>query len=212
MGPYPDATLKLYRIPFSTNVERVALALAHKGIPVEYVDVDADDRSPVVEVSGQELVPVLVDGDRVISDSPAILAYLEERFPERSLFPADESRRAEVQVFVQWFNHVWKRPPNLIAAEEEKPEPDRARIAELEQRIADVLPLFESLLAGGIFLFGDELTLADVVAFPFLKYAVVWEEGDEHRFHEILRDAMPLGGRYPRLEAWIRRMDELPRA
>ena len=47
-----------YRIPFSTNVERIALALAHKGIPVEYVDVDPDDRSPVVEVSGQELVPV----------------------------------------------------------------------------------------------------------------------------------------------------------
>jgi len=51
-----------------------------------------------------------------------------------------------------------------------------------------------------------------VVAFPFLKYAVIWEDGDEHRFHEILRDAMPLGDRYPRLEGWIRRMDELPRA
>ncbi|HWL32626.1 MAG TPA: glutathione S-transferase family protein [Gaiellaceae bacterium] len=212
MGPYPDGVLKLYRIPFSTNVERVALALAHKGVPVEYVDVDSDDRSRVVEVSGQELVPVLVDGDRVISDSPAILDYLEERFPERSLYPVEEPRRAEVRIFVEWFNHVWKRPPNLIVAEEEKPEPDRARIAELERRIADALPLFEAMLAGRPFLFGDELTLADVVAFPFLKYAVIWEEGDEHRFHEILRDAMPLGDRSPRLEAWIRRMDELPRA
>ena len=204
--------LRLYRIPFSTNVERVALALAHKGIAVEYVDVDDADRSPVVAVSGQELVPVLVDGDRIISDSPAILTYLEDRFPEPPLYPTDESRRAEVRVFIDWFNHVWKRPPNLIAAEEEKPEPDRQRIAELAQRITEALALFESLLAGRDFLFGDELTVADVVAFPFLKYAVIWEEGDEHRFHEILRDAMPLGNRYPRLEAWIRRMDELPRA
>ena len=204
--------LKLYRIPFSTNVERVALALAHKGIAVEYVDVDDADRSPVVAISGQALVPVLVDGDLVLSDSPAILEYLEARNPEPPLYPTDEARRAEVRVFVDWFNHVWKRPPNLIAAEEEKPEPRRQRITELAQRITDALALFESLLAGRDFLFGDELTVADVVAFPFLKYAVIWEEGDEHRFHEILRDAMPLGNRYPRLEAWIRRMDELPRA
>ena len=204
--------LKLYRIPFSTNVERVALALAHKGIAVEYVDVDDADRSPVVAISGQALVPVLVDGDLVLSDSPAILEYLEARNPEPPLYPTDEARRAEVRVFVDWFNHVWKRPPNLIAAEEEKPEPSRQRITELAQRITDALALFESLLAGRDFLFGDELTVADVVAFPFLKYAVIWEEGDEHRFHEILRDAMPLGDRYPRLEAWIRRMDELPRA
>ena len=204
--------LTLYRIPFSTNVERIALALAHKGVAVEYVDVDDGDRSPVVAVSGQELVPVLVDGDVVLSDSPVILDYLEERFPEPPLYPADEARRAEVRVFVDWFNRVWKRPPNLIAAEEGKPEPDRARIAELAERITDALALFESLLAGRDFLFGDELTVADVVAFPFLKYAVIWEDGDEHRFHEILRDAMPLGDRYPRLEGWIRRMDELPRA
>jgi glutathione S-transferase len=209
VAPYP---LRLYRIPFSTNVERVALALAHKGIGVEYVEVEPDDRSDVVRISGQELVPVLVDGERVLSDSPAILDYLEERFPEPPLYPADRARRAELRTFLDWFNVVWKRPPNLIAAEEAKPEPDRGRIAALEGRIEGALPRFEELLAGRDYLFGEELTVADVTAFPFLKYAVVWEEGDEHRFHEILRDAMQLGGRYPRLEAWIRRIDALPRA
>ena len=204
--------LKLYRIPYSTNVERVALALAHKGIGVESVQVDPDDRSEVVRVSGQELVPVLVDGERVLSDSPVILAHLEERFPEPPLYPADPARRAEVQVFLDWFNQLWKRPPNLIFVEEQKPEPDRARIAELEARIAGSLPVFESLLTGRDYLFGDDLSVADVTAFPFLKYAAVWDEGDEHRFHEIVRDAMRLDGRFPRLEAWIHRMNELPRA
>jgi glutathione S-transferase len=215
VAPYPP--LRLYRIPFSTNVERVALALAHKqlaksGIEVEYVEIDPDDRSEVVRVSGQELVPVLVDGDRVVADSPAILEYLEERFPERPLFPADPARRAELRVFIDWFNQLWKRPPNLIFDEEQKPEPDRARIAELESRIADALTVFEDLLAGRDYLFGDELTVADVTAFPFLKYSVIWDEGDEHRFHEILRDAQRLDGRFPRLEAWIYRMNVLPRA
>ena len=210
MAPYPP--LRLYRVPFSTNVERVALALAHKAVEVEHVDVPYDDRSEIVRVSGQELVPVLVDGERVLSDSPAILDYLEERFPEPPLYPADPARRAELRTFLDWFNVVWKRPPNLIAAEEAKPEPDRGRIAALEGRIEGALPRFEELLAGRDYLFGEELTVADVTAFPFLKYAVVWEEGDEHRFHEILRDAMQLGGGYPRLEAWIRRIDALPRA
>ena len=204
--------LRLYRIPFSTNVERVALALAHKRIAVEWVDVDPDDRSEVVRVSGQELVPVLVDGDHVLSDSPVILEYLEERFPDPPLYPADPARRAELRTFVDWFNRVWKRPPNLIVAEELKAEPDPERIAALEQRIADALPLFEDLLGGRDYLFGDELSAADVVAFPFLKYAVLWEEGDEERFHEVLRDAQRLDGRYPRLEAWIHRVDALPRA
>ena len=210
MVPYPP--LRLYRIPFSTNVERIALALAHKGIEVEYVEIDPDDRSEVVRVSGQELVPVLVDGDRVVSDSPAILDYLEERFPERPLYPADPARRTELRLFLDWFNLLWKRPPNLIFAEELKPQPDRARIAELEGRIKDALPVFEELLAGRDYLFGAELTVADVTAFPFLKYAVLWDEGDGDRFHEILRDAMRLDGRFPRLEAWIHRIDALPRA
>lgn len=209
-GPYPP--LQVYRIPFSTNVERVALALAHKNIEVEWVSVDPADRSAVVGVSGQELVPVLVDGDRVVADSTAILEYLEERFPERPLFPVDRARRAEVRVFVDWFNQVWKLPPNLIVAEEGKPEPDRVRIAELEGLIAGALPLFEDMLAGRDFLFGEELSVADIATFPFLKYALLWEEGDPDSFHEVLRDAQLLAGRFPRLEAWIERIDALPRA
>jgi glutathione S-transferase len=204
--------LRLYRFPFSTNVERVALALAHKGIEAESVWVDPSDRSEVVRVSGQELVPVLVDGDRVVADSTAILEHLEERFPERPLYPAEPARRAELRLFVDWFNQVWKRPPNQIVAEEARAEPDRGRIAELEAELAGSLPRFEDLLSGREFLFGDELSAADVAVFPFLKYALLWEEGDRDRFHEVLRDALRLDGRFPRLEAWIRRIDALPRA
>ena len=61
------------------------------------------------------------------------------------------------------------------------------------------------------FLF-EELSLADVTAFPFLKYAVLWQDGDPDRFHEVLREHLGLDGGYPGLEAWIRRVDALPRA
>jgi glutathione S-transferase len=51
--------IRLYRARFSTNVERVALALALKGLEAESVWITYEDRSPVEQVSGQPLVPVL---------------------------------------------------------------------------------------------------------------------------------------------------------
>ena len=163
----------MYRIPFSTNVERVALALGHKGLDVEWVDVDPLDRAPVVQVSGQELVPVLEHEGKVLSDSPVILEYLEERFPEQPLLPRDLRRQAEVRVFCAWFNRVWKLAPNAIVDEESAERPDTARVAALGDELRGTRALVEDLLTGRAFLFG-ELSLADVTAFPFLKYAVLW--------------------------------------
>jgi maleylpyruvate isomerase len=163
-------------------------------------------------VSGQPLVPVVVDGDEVVSDSPAIIEWLERRVPEPPLYPREPARRAEVQVFVSWFNNVWKRPPNLIAAEEEKAQPDAARIAAWGASMRASLDLFESLLDGRDYLYG-EFGVADVIAFPFLKYAVLGlPGGDDERFHEILVEHQPLGDGYPGLRAWVARVDAQPRA
>jgi glutathione S-transferase len=203
--------LRVYRIPFSTNVERVSLALAHKGLDVEWEDVDPADRSPVERVSGQPLVPVLVHDGRVLADSTAILHYLEELQPEPPLFPRDEARRAELEVFLDWFNRVWKRPPNEIEAERAKAEPDAEWIDELGRELTGSLQLFEAMLAGRDYLFGD-FSAADCAAFPFLKYAVIVDEADNEEFHLILRDYLALDGLYPRLEAWIGRVDAHPRA
>jgi glutathione S-transferase len=200
-----------YRIPYSTNVERVALVLAHKGLGVEWIDVDPQDRSPVEEVSGQRLVPVLVDDGEVFADSTAIIRHLEAKHPEPRVWPADPARGAEVDVFVDWFNRVWKRPPNEIEAERAKPHPDARRIEELGTELSGSLDLFESLLAGRDYLFG-EFGVADCIAFPFLRYAVDRDPDDDEPFHQILRDFLVLDGDYLRLEGWIRRVDERARA
>ena len=86
--------IKVYRLPRSTNVERVALALAHKGLPVESILVDPEDRSEVVRVSGQRLVPVIDDGGTVVHDSMKIVRYLDDRYPEKRLYPLDSARQA----------------------------------------------------------------------------------------------------------------------
>jgi glutathione S-transferase len=199
--------VRVYRIPFSTNVERVALALAHKGLSVDWVDVDPADRSLVREISGQELVPVLVaDDGEVVSDSTVILRRLETNHPDPPLWPPGEAARAELDVFLDWFNRVWKRPPNLLAD-----EPDRADAPTLAAELRGSLDLFEALLAGRDHLLGD-FSAADCAAFPFLKYGLIHDPDDDEPFHRVLIEHLPLGGRYPRLESWIRRVDARPRA
>jgi glutathione S-transferase len=73
---------------FSPYCWRTKLALAHKGLEVETVPWRFTDRD-VIAFSGQGRVPVLVDGERTVSDSWAIALYLEETYPDRaSLFGA----------------------------------------------------------------------------------------------------------------------------
>lgn len=194
--------MRVYRIPFSTNVERIALAAGHKGLEIEWVDVDPDDRSPVEAVSGQRLVPVLVADDEVVADSPAILEWLEARFPDPPLLPRDPARRAEVRVFADWFNRVWKRAPNEIADNGDS----NALAAEMRAHVE----IFEALLQDRDYLFGD-FGLADVTAFPFLKYAVLGlPPDDDERFHRVLVDYQPLRDDSP-LHAWVLRVDAHPR-
>ena len=204
--------LRLYRARFSTNVERVALALAHKGLEVESVAISYEDRSPVVRVSGQGLVPVLVDGDEVIPDSVHILRYLEAHWPDPPLFPRDAARSAELDVFFDWFNEVWKRAPNAIEDELERDDPDEEQVAQHAARMRASLDRFEALLDGRDHLLGDDFSAADCVAFPFLKYGKLRDRADDELFHRILEDNLRLDGTHPRLSAWIDRVNERPRA
>jgi glutathione S-transferase len=204
--------IRLYRAHWSTNCERVALALAHKEIEVESVLIEYSDRSPVERVSGQPLVPVIVDGEQVIHDSTRILRHLEEHHPEPRLFPERDPRRAELDLFLAWFDEVWKRAPNAIEEELEGERPDRAVIERGSGLMASRLDLFERLLADREYLIGDELSAADCIAFPFLKYARIRDPRDTEPFHMILDQHQDLGENHPGLAAWIDRVDARPRA
>ena len=74
------------------------------------------------------------------------------------------------------------------------------------------LDVFEQLLCGRVHLAGDEFSAADCAAFPFLKYGLhgVGSDDDEP-FHHLLAQNLELRGGYPRIEAWIRRVDDRPR-
>jgi len=203
--------IRLFRARWSTNCERVSLALGHKGLEAESVLIEYSDRSPVIEVSGQGLVPVIVDGGEVVADSQLILRHLEERHPGPPLFPADRAEAARVDLFCEWFDRVWKAAPNGIEEQLEGSAPDKAVIAVHAAMMERHSSLFEGLLDDRPFLAGGEPGAADFVAFPFLKYAAGRDPADDELFHRVLNEHQSAGGR-PNLSAWIERVRALPRA
>ncbi len=202
--------VRLYRGELSTNCERVGLALAHKQIEAQSVLIEYSNRGPVEAISGQGLVPVIEDAGEVIADSVAIFRHLDRRTPEPPLFPADPTCRAGVEVFIGWFENVYKAAPNAIEDELDGGAPDEARIATLGAEMTARLEIFEDLLAESDYLVAGQLTAADFVAYPFLKYALHRDPADTETFHVILEEHQPLGDTHPRLKEWIERMAELP--
>jgi glutathione S-transferase len=204
--------IRVWTIPFSTNVERVSLALAHKGLEAESVPIAPDARGELERVSGQALVPVVDFDGAIVADSVAILRRLEELHPDPPLWPEGRSERAEVDVFIDWFNRVWKVAPNMIAAELERQPPDQFVLDEQCAELETHLDLFEGLLEGRSYLLGGCASAADFVAFPFLKYGVGRDPEDDELFHRVLEQYQPLGDGRPNLRAWIERIDGHPRA
>jgi glutathione S-transferase len=89
--------------PFSW---RIRYALAHKGVPVEFRLVRFADVETIRGLSGQHMVPILCDDDRVIHDSWNIAIYLEKRFPEHpSLFGGDAGRGL-ARLANHWADHI----------------------------------------------------------------------------------------------------------
>jgi glutathione S-transferase len=198
--------IRVHRVPFSTNVERVALAAGHKGVAVEWVDHADDDRSAVIELSGQRLVPVAELDGEVVRGSVRIVERLEAERPEPALIPADEVGRATALITVDWFDRVWKGPPNAL----DGPEPPDADALRSRSRLWT--RWLVDLLGDRAYFGGEELGIVDVCAFPFLKYAVRDPaEGDVERFHAILAELLRVD-EHPLLDEWVRRVDAHPRA
>jgi glutathione S-transferase len=86
--------LKFYELAPSPNNTKVRMALRFKGIEFEAIPVDPRDRTVVIEVSGQELTPVIADRGIVLNDSEAILQYLDANYTDTPrLIPPERAGR-----------------------------------------------------------------------------------------------------------------------
>ena len=90
---------------FSPYCWRTRMALAHKGLPFETVPWRFTEKEKIA-FSGQGRVPVIRDGDRIVSDSGTIADYLESHYPDRPSLFGGASGRALTQFVANWAETV----------------------------------------------------------------------------------------------------------
>ena len=88
--------LKFWELAPSPNSTKIYMALRYKGVEFEAIAVDPAERGPVIDVSGQELTPVIQDRGITLNDSEAILQYLDANYTDSPrLFPRNRAGRHE---------------------------------------------------------------------------------------------------------------------
>ena len=180
--------LKLYSYWRSSASYRVRIALNLKGLPHEIVPVNlaagggeqhsADYRA----LNPQELVPLLIDGERVIRQSQAIIEYLDETYDgEAKLLPATARDRARVRALAQMVAcdiHPLNNTRVMQYLEREFNAPAAERERWMRHWIGEGFHAIEALLANntstGIYCDGDEPTLADIFLVPQVYNAKRW--------------------------------------
>src|SRR3954449_4643009 len=99
--------LTLYDAARCPYCARVRIVLAEKRVEYEVVAIDLDDRPAwLYEKNPLGKVPVLEEGGWILPESAVIMEYLEERYPEPPLLPADPADRAVARLAVHRFDNA----------------------------------------------------------------------------------------------------------
>lgn len=192
--------LKLYSYWRSSACYRVRIALNLKGLPYEQVPVHLIDnggeqRSAAYRaLNPQLLVPVLIDGERVIRQSQAIIEYLDETYEgAMKLLPATARARASVRALAQIVAcdiHPLANLRVMQYLEHEFNAPKLERETWMRHWISEGFVAIEALLneslTAGVYCEGDEPSLADVFLVPQV-YNARRAEIDMGRFPAIAR-------------------------
>jgi stringent starvation protein A len=153
--------LTLYDADRCPYCARIRIVLAEKGLPYETIVVDLDDRPAwIYEKNPLGKVPVLEEDDFVLPESAVIMEYLEERYPEPPLWPADPAERAAGRLLLERFDQL-SRPYYALRRGEE----------DAGERLDAELVGLDSLLARRPFLTGHEFGLADAAYLPWILRA-----------------------------------------
>jgi glutathione S-transferase len=199
--------MKIHFHPVSTASRPVILFCEQSGIKYEPVVVDlmkGEHKSPAfLKLNPNGLVPVLEDGDFVLSESSAILKYLADKH-DSPAYPKDLKKRARVNELMDWFNTQFYRELGYHIVYPQtfphhKRTPDDVNTATIEwgkkqlEAWAEVLD--KSYIGSNKFVCGNEITLADYLG------------------AEILSSGDLIGvnvKRYPNIDRWMNTMRALP--
>jgi len=145
-------------------VQRIAIALAEKGVAHHRATVDLADKPDwFLAMSPLGRTPVLKVGDAVLFESAAILEYLEETRPH-PLHPADPVERARHRAWIGFGSEVLNDIAGFYSA------PDMPSLRERAASLARRFRLLEDQLESGPWFAGARFGLVDAVFGPVFRY------------------------------------------
>lgn len=199
--------MKLHYHPISTTSRTIMLFAAESGIPLEMHVVDlftGEHMQPAYAgLNPNRLVPVLEDGDFVLTESSAILKYLAEK-TDSPAYPKDLQKRARVNERMDWTNtqlcsdlaYGLVYPQIFDAHKRRSDESQAAQLERSKERARTWLTVLnDSILApGNNYLCGDAITIADYHAVSYVQLA------------EVIGSDLAA---YPNIKRWLGRMKSL---
>lgn len=205
---------ELYMISGSPNAWRAMFALELKGLNYTTHRLDPGKREhkapDIMALNPWGKVPILKDGDVVVYESLAILAYLERKHPVPALFgstPVETAliwqRTFEVMNYARdAINNGVVRP--LIRGQAEQADDQiKASAREAHQALGWV----EGVLTASPYLAGDTLTAADVSYMPIVQGLIRAGKRDDARALNL--NFCDFGRTYPAINSWLGRMESL---
>jgi glutathione S-transferase len=197
-----EAVMRLYEFGPTRSI-RARWTLQELGVGFEAITVNlvaGEHRRPeFLKVNPAGKLPVLVDGDLVLTESVAIVLYLAEKYPEKGLLPTDLTERAQVNRWLLFAateleQPLWRILRHTALYPEDKRLPGDVALA--RQEFKEMAAVLEKHLQGRQFVVGDRATVADFV----MAYTLDW--GGEAQ----LLDEFPV------LRGYMERMYARPKA
>ncbi len=172
--------MHLYHHPFSANARKTVMTALLLDVDVELVLVDLragdNQKAEYLALNPMGKVPTLVDGDRVLWESHAIMQYLADQAPADALYPTDRFARADVNRWLFWSAAHWSTNIALLVQQHVikrmrgEGEPDPSIVALGEREVVRFGKVLDDHLAERNYLCGTTLTLADLAVAAPLMY------------------------------------------
>jgi stringent starvation protein A len=174
------SVMTLFSSATDPESHRVRLVFAEKGITVEVVDVDGDNKpEDLIDLNPYNSVPTLVDRELVLYDPRTIMEYLDERFPHPPLMPVDPVSRARARLALYRIEKDWYQQLPELESKSEKVFTKARKI------LRDSLTASAEVFGARPFFLSDEFSLVDATIIPIL-----WRL--KHYRIELPRQAKPV--------------------
>ena len=159
------SSMTFYSDGSSHYSHRVRIVLAEKGVTVETIDVDPDNKpEDLATLNPYNTLPTLVDRDLVLYEADIMMEYLDERFPHPPLFPVYPVARALSRLWIYRIKRDWCNLVDPIMAGSGTPaQLDKMR-KELRESLVSIAPIFGEKP----YFMSDEFTIVDCVVCPIL--------------------------------------------